>query len=307
MRQTIVRLLTFILLIGCSSQATPISDNIELYNAYGNEHQLIVHGRTVIKEKRDEVGKKDSGFSNAWNKIDFFHSDELKNKKIFLTIGNEKFETKGDDEGYFRFNIKTVKKLTMGYKLVNLQIKDNKKIHHAKATIIGSKKLVGIISDIDDTVVFSDVTKKVELFFNTFWKNYKQREVIPTMVKRFKKILSQNPPNKPSRLFFISGSPEQLFTPIEKFLEYNHFPQHITILKHIHGDNKDPLFDQFAYKIDKIENLITLYPKMQWVLFGDSGERDKEVYKFIKKKYPSSIRAYYIRDIDSGKIKKSLL
>jgi len=89
---------------------------------------------------------------------------------------------------------------------------------------------------------------------------------------------------------------------VEDFLAFHHFPRHTLILKKAHGDNTDPLTDQFAYKTQKIERLIKLYPTMEWIMFGDSGERDAEVYKFIKKKYPSKVRAYYIRDVESGVI-----
>jgi phosphatidate phosphatase APP1 len=122
------------------------------------------------------------------------------------------------------------------------------------------------------------------------------------MVDRFQKILKENPPKEPSRLFFLSGSPQHLFTYIEKFLDYNNFPKHVTILKQVHGDNSDSLFDQMAYKTEKIEELIALYPDMQWLMFGDSGEKDKDIYTFIKEKYPSKVKGYYIRNVESGEI-----
>ena len=296
--------------LGCSTDTSdtenPNNDsetsNITLYNAYGNSQQLLVHGRTVKEE--ESVSTSDSGYSNVWNAINFFHNDEIPNKNVFLWIDNKRYETKSDSEGYFAFDINTSKSLNMGYKNINVQIENNLHIHHAKATIISDTKMVGIISDIDDTVIVSDVTNKTELILNTFWKNYKQRKVVPTMVERFQEILAKNPPASPSRLFFISGSPKQLYTPIEKFLSYNHFPEHVLILKQIHGDNKDSLFNQIAFKTSKIERLIALYPQMQWVMFGDSGESDLAVYRGIKEKYPSNVKAYYIRDVDSGVIEQ---
>jgi phosphatidate phosphatase APP1 len=292
------------LIIGCGSNRSAITNNIVLYNAYGNEHRLLIHGRTINKKKESnqEVSETESGYSNAWNTLNFFHHDEIKNKKLFLTINKEKYKTRGDSEGYFDFNLTLLKPLPMGDKEILLQIEKNPHLYHAKATILGSQEMVGIISDIDDTIIISNVTNKTELLLNIFWKNYKQREVIPTMAERFWKILSKNPPATPSRLFFLSGSPQQLSSPIEKFLNHNNFPKHITILKQIHGEKADPLFDQLAYKLEKIEELIALYPNMKWIMFGDSGEKDAQVYQTIKEKYPSHINAYYIRDVKSGKI-----
>jgi len=42
---------------------------------------------------------------------------------------------------------------------------------------------------------------------------------------------------------------------------------------------------------------------MRWVMFGDSGEKDAEVYKFIKEKYSNKVVNYYIRDVESGVIR----
>ena len=277
-------------------------DNIVVYNAYGNNHQLTLQGRMQKKRELKKVSKDDGVLRNLWRRVKQIKNDEIKNQTIYLHLKDEIFTTKGDDEGYFEFNIKTKQLLPMGYHKILLNIEGNKNLHKTNATIIDSTPLVGIISDFDDTIIVSDVTNKLKLGFNTMFKNYKQRTLIPAMLERFKKILSQNPKGMPSTLFILSGSPQQLFTPIEQFLEYHHFPKHTLILKKAHGENLDPLTDQFAYKTQKIEKLIKLYPNIKWVMFGDSGEKDSEVYRAIKEKYPKRVLEYYIRDVESGDI-----
>jgi len=293
-------LLSILLLL--SSSILHAKDNIVVYHAYGNTHQIIIQGRMVEKKSFKEVKQDDNWFRNLWRRVRQVKGDEIKNQTIFASVNHEKFKTKGDDEGYFEFNIMTKKALKSGYKKVALNIEKNKNIHETEVTIIKSQPLVGIISDFDDTIIVSDVTNKIKLGYNTMFKNYKQRIVVPTMLKRFQKILAQNPKNTPSTLFILSGSPQQLFLAVEDFLTFHHFPKHTLILKKAHGENKDPLTDQFAYKTQKIERLIRLYPQMKWVMFGDSGEKDAQVYKFIKDKYPNRVISYYIRDIESGAI-----
>ena len=280
-------------------------DNIVVYNAYGNNHQLIVQGRMERKRDFKTVSKDDGWVKNLWRRAKQVKADDIKNKNITMRLNKETFKTRGDDEGYFEFNITTKKLLPMGVQKIVLNIEGNKNLHKTNATIIDNTPLIGIISDFDDTIIVSNVTNKISLGVNTIFKNYKQRTLVPTMLERFKKILGQNPKRMPSTLFILTGSPQQLFTPIEQFLEYHHFPQHVLILKKAHGENLDPLTDQFAYKTQKIERLIKLYPNMKWVMFGDSGEKDNQVYKAIKEKYPKKVLEYYIRDVESGEIKKN--
>ena len=279
-------------------------DNIVVYHAYGNNHQVIIQGRMEKKKDFKKVTQDDGWFRNLWRRLRQVEGDEIESATINLSINHESFKNKGDDEGYFEFNIKTKEVLPMGFQKIVLNIDGNKNLHETNAPIIDTTALVGIISDFDDTIIVSDVTHKIKLGVNTMFKNYKQRTIVPTMLERFKKILAQNPQGTPSTLFVLSGSPQQLFIPVEEFLDYYHFPKHTLILKKAHGANKDPLTDQFAYKTQKIERLIKLYPNMKWVMFGDSGEKDYQVYKAIKEKYPKKVKSYFIRDVKSGEIKE---
>lgn len=294
------KLLLLIILLGTGYA----KDNIVVYHAYGNDHQVIVQGRMERERAFITVSKEDGWVSNLWRRVKQVKADDIESANINLSINHKSFKTKGDDEGYFEFHATTKQTLTMGYQKIILKIEGNKHFHEANATIIDTTPLVGIISDFDDTLIVSEVTDKISLGINTMFKNYKQRVIVPTMLERFTKILTQNPKGTPSTLFVLSGSPQQLFTPIEQFLNYHHFPKRTLILKKAHGENQDPLTDQFAYKSQKIERLIQLYPNMQWVMFGDSGEKDTEVYKAIQEKYPHKVMRYYIRDVDSGKIKE---
>ncbi len=300
----LTKLLSLSIILLCSHTLLQAKDNVVVYHAYGNEHQIIVQGRMQKKRIFKPVSKEDGWVRNLWRRVKQVKADDIESADINLSIKHESFKTKGDDEGYFEFHIKTKQLLPMGYQKIVLQLKDNQNLHETNATIIDSTLLIGIISDFDDTLIISDVTNKISLGINTMFKNYKQRTLVPSMLERFKKILAQNPKGTPSTLFILSGSPQQLFTPIEQFLAYHHFPKHTLILKKAHGENLDPLTDQFAYKSQKIERLIQLYPNMQWVMFGDSGEKDAEVYKAIQEKYPHKVMRYYIRDVNSGKIKE---
>jgi len=295
-----ILLLSSVLFLSTSTLSA--KDNILIYHAYGNAHQIVIQGRMEEKKTFSEAKEDDNWFQNIWRTVRQVKGDEIKNQTIFALVHGEKFETKGDDEGYFEFNITTKKSLKMGYEKIALYIEGNDNAHEAEVMVIDDEPLVGIISDFDDTMIVSNVTNKIKLGYNTVLKNYKQRTVVPNMLERFQKILLKNPKDAPSTLFILSGSPQQLFFAVEDFLAFHHFPKHTLILKKAHGENTDPLTDQFAYKTQKIERLIKLYPNMSWVMFGDSGEKDAEIYKFIKEKYPNKVLRYYIRDVESGSI-----
>ena len=52
-----------------------------------------------------------------------------------------------------------------------------------------------------------------------------------------------------------------------------------------------------TYKIAAIEPLLKRFPQRQFVLVGDSGERDPEIYATLARRYPQQISRILIRDV----------
>jgi phosphatidate phosphatase APP1 len=50
--------------------------------------------------------------------------------------------------------------------------------------------------------------------------------------------------------------------------------------------------------LSQIEPLLALYPHLPFILIGDSGQRDPEIYLEVVKKYPKRIRVIYIRNVN---------
>ena len=54
------------------------------------------------------------------------------------------------------------------------------------------------------------------------------------------------------------------------------------------------------YKVKTVSRLLERYPHRQFILIGDSGERDPEVYLQIAKKYPQQVGVILIREVYTG-------
>ena len=264
---------------------TAINANITVYNAYSAFNKSYINGR-LIKNEQTVSSKNDSIFKNIANQVKLFFHNELKNKTIYLNTDNKIYKTKSDDEGYFS--------ITVNQSLQNALLYLDSK-NFIKVSFLNYKEpRIGIISDFDDTLVISNVPNKLKLLQNNFTKNYKQRVLIKRTATKIKDILKNN---KDAPFIIVSGSPYQFYTPIKNFLAYHNFPKAVILLKQIHGKNKEPN-NQFKYKVAKIEKVFKQFPKTKWYLFGDSGEKDKEVYNYFKQRYPQRIIAIYIRELN---------
>lgn len=148
----------------------------------------------------------------------------------------------------------------------------------------------GIISDIDDTVKISEVTDRTKLLEHSFLLDF---TAVPGMADVYNEWSNTS-------LHFVSSSPWQFYSPLSEFLERAGFSDFVFRLKTVRFRDQT-LFDLFKKgtetKPKVIEEILETYPQRQFVLVGDSGEHDPEVYALIARKYPSQVLRIFIRNV----------
>ena len=99
-------------------------------------------------------------------------------------------------------------------------------------------------------------------------------------------------------IFYVSSSPWNLYDLLTDFMDVHAIPTGPLFLQDF-GLDRDKFIsaDHDEHKITHIERLLDLYPKLPFILIGDSGQADPEIYSTILEKYPTRILAIYIRDI----------
>lgn len=152
---------------------------------------------------------------------------------------------------------------------------------------------LSVISDIDDTIKVSDVLNRKALLKNTFCCPFKPVAGMADVYHTWEKSLD-------ARFHYVSASPWQLYLPLSGFLQSNGFPAGTFHLKEFRVKDRSALalFESPArYKTAVIEPLLRQFPKRQFVLVGDSGEKDPEVYGALVRKFPDQVRCIFIRDV----------
>lgn len=153
---------------------------------------------------------------------------------------------------------------------------------------------VSIISDIDDTIKISNVLNKKELIKNTFVNPYLITEGFPAY---YQKLQAQG-----AYFHYVSASPWQLYPSLKPFMD-EHYPKGTFSLRKFRI--KDSSLLKFLepsteYKTAQISHIINQYPKHQFILIGDSGEHDPEVYAYIYKQFASNIQSIQIRAVEGS-------
>ena len=166
-----------------------------------------------------------------------------------------------------------------------------KRIFHGEVLLVSPEGL-SVVSDIDDTVKITEVTDRGRLLANTFLREF---EAAPGMQPLFADWAEQG-----ARFHFVSSSPWQLYGPLASFLDESGFPPATFSLKDVRFRD-ETLLNLFKKgtetKPAAIRTILDRYPDRVFLLVGDSGEQDPEVYADLIRARPEQIKAVYIRNV----------
>lgn len=288
------------LVLGLAMVALPArggEDEVIVYPGYGDARGAQVEGRVIERRERGEVTADDGKLRNLARNARRLKNDERKQRPVTVTVNGREWATQSDDEGYFRVALEAAAPLSPGWHRV--EAVSGRATGHGELLIVPPGNEIGLISDIDDTILVSEVNDKSRLLANSLLKNPAQRQAVSGMAELYAQRSGANPQAGAAPLFYLSASPRQLQRPLAEFLARNRFPRGVLITKRVTTDrSSEPLVDQFAYKTRKIEELFTRLPEARFVLVGDDGERDPEIYDWVRNKYPERVEAIWIRRVN---------
>ena len=103
---------------------------------------------------------------------------------------------------------------------------------------------------------------------------------------------------------YVSSSPWQLYSPLVEFLDTAGFPKGSLQLKLFRWKDSGFL-DLFSSpevaKVEILTRLLKTFPKRRFVLIGDSGEKDPEVYGTLARTHRDQVLHIYIRNVTGDK------
>lgn len=279
----------------CANPALADRREVVLYAGFGGV-EFLIEGRVIEARAAAPEAKHDSWFTNIARTLRQLISDEQAGVAVRVQLASHTFRAISDDEGYFRVEGKVPAGVGTGWHKVEAATENGDARATGSMLLVPRENQFGIISDVDDTILISEVTDKSRLLRNVLLVNYAQRQAVPGTADFYARLVRRNPAAAAAPVFYLSASPRQLHGGIQAFLERNGFPRGVLITKKVTNDaTSDPLIDQVKYKTDHIERLLAALPHVRFVLVGDDGERDPEIYDAIRKRHPDRIDAVWIR------------
>lgn len=270
---------------------------IVLYNGFGAS-RFLIEGRVIEADGERPEAESDTWFANLKRTLGRLINDEQEKVPLRVTLGKDAWPAVTDEEGYFRVEAATLTGVRAGWHKVAVAAERGPAQATGALLLVPAENRLGIISDLDDTILVSEVTDKSQLLRNTLLVNYAQRQPVPGTAALYTRLARRNPRPEAAPIFYLSASPRQLHAGIQAFLDRNGFPRGVLITRKVtNDDTSDPLLDPMQYKTARIEQLLAALPQVKFTLVGDDGERDPEIYDRIRRQHPDRIEAVWIRKV----------
>lgn len=287
------------------------------FQSYGTDTHFYTRGRALEDESIDlEEQHIWHLIVNTWKR---FETDEIKYVGLDIKLPNNKtIKVTTDNNGYFRVEekLENLKSLTNeeGWLLFELSYYDidhkrtiqNGNRFPGELLIPSSNAEFGVASDIDDTILHTGVVSmlKWKVIYNSIFKHANNRIPLEGSADFYHKLHRGVTGENANPIFYVSHSPWNLYRYLELFLRQNNFPKGPILLRSMSNFLKKKPQDEKPQKQKEILNLLKTYPELPFILIGDIGEHDPDIYMEIAEEFPDRILAIYLRSV---KHKKKML
>lgn len=196
-----------------------------------------------------------------------------------------------DSAGYL--DLVAEHRLEPGIHRVSYSVKRRKPVSANLYTIPASAK-VGIISDVDDTIMITQAPVLWKAAYNLLFLNPKKKASVPGMSVLFTRIADLFPG---APFFYLSTSPWNVESSIRNFITDHGFPEGPLLLRDLDPRPKTFVPSGPQHKLEFAEQLMADFPDMKFILVGDDGQKDPTTYATIAHRYPGRVLAIAIRQL----------
>lgn len=271
-------------------------DALVLYYAYGANGLAVLEGRVIDHQVARPLEISDSRFVNLSRTLRLVFNEERAHFPVNVLLYDRQWQLRTDVEGYFHLEMQALDGLAGGWH--SIDVSAGRTAARIPLLLTPPENRHAVISDIDDTIMVTEVNRWSALLANTFLKNPLQRQIVRGMPELFRLLAARNPLPSAAPVFYVSASPRQLHMPLQAVLDHHGFPPGVLITKRVTNDStREPLRDQMAYKLRRIEEILARVAQATFTLIGDDGEQDPEIFQEIRRRHPHRIDHVWIRRV----------
>lgn len=263
------------------------------FTGYGSSSHVRILARLVLRPNatRRMHGVRDLAHRRGWRN---FVDAPFVDGQVTLHIGDRQIPLQADRGGYIDALVKNPG-LAPGWHKVQLETPGGG-IGIADVQVVSDDETFGIISDIDDTILSTWLPRPLLAAWNSFVLTEQARQAVPGMARLYQQLLAEHPG---APVIYVSTGSWNTFPFVNRFIRRHGIPSGAMLLTDWGPTNTGWFREGAQHKRTSLRELARDLPNIKWVLVGDDGQHDPELYAEFASLQPQHVRARAIRELSS--------
>ncbi len=285
------------------------------YRGYGTRDEIYLMGRLFRQPRfgRDlPTGSLRSVVADTLRRL---VRRGLGGEEITGRMGDAEVRVETDRDGYFHLHLdpEELPRPDDLWQPIDLEVTvEDRTIHDRGEVLVPpiSARLV-VISDIDDTVMHTGVASKARMLWRLFLQDADSRVAFPGVAAFYRALHDGPSGDEQNPMLYVSRAPWSIYEVLERFFRLHGIPVGPVLFLREWGLTLQRPLPRRAvdHKKDLIEDMLERYDDRPFILIGDSGQHDPEIYADVVARHPGRVRAVYIRNVSedaarAGEIEK---
>lgn len=264
------------------------------YQGYGSTDWVRVLGRVLLTGKPAPGSRAFHAARNGTQNVRgwrAFTSVPVQFIEVEITIGGVTTSVQADRGGLIDTVVAV--QLSPGWHTAVLRADGTEPVETLIRVIDPDAKF-GIVSDIDDTVMVTALPRPFLALWNTFVLSERARMATPGMAVLLDRLTIEHPD---APVIYLSTGPWNAAPTLARFLSRNMYPSGALLLTDW-GLTQDRWFRSGReHKHRNLERLAKEFPDMRWLLIGDNGQHDEQIYSDFAQENADKVAAIAIRQL----------
>ena len=258
------------------------------YSGYGGDGFVRVLCRVLLA--RPDTERPTRSTLRGWRS---FVSIPVADAVVTVTADGQQFSVTADRGGVVDVDV-TVH-LEPGVRTITLQVEESPPIT-APVFVVDPTARIGIVSDIDDTVMVTALPRPFLAAWNTFVLDENARRPVPGMAVLLERLTREH---AGAPVIYLSTGAWNVAPTLDRFMGRHLYPAG-TLLLTDWGPTHDRLFRSGQrHKRLSLARLAREFPDIRWVLIGDDGQHDEMLYREFSTAHPANVAAVAIRQLST--------
>lgn len=259
------------------------------FDGYGSIERVRILGRALYKTHGpEEPTAEDETAIRGWRS---FTSIPMAFAHVDVEIEGRLFRLVADKGGVIDADLEI--RLEPGVHEAHLRTQGSS-WSTSRIWIVDRDQSIGIVSDVDDTVMVTALPRPLLAAWNSFVLNEHARNPTPGMAVLMERLKLRH---RGAPFIYLSTGAWNVAPTLRRFLGRNAYPPG-TLLLTDWGPTTDRWFRSGArHKVENLEQLTRDFPSVKWILIGDDGQHDPAIYGGFAQRYPEHVAAVVIRTL----------